>query len=108
MLQAKRILGTIPAIGAPLPQTFPAMTDYTDPMATAMTPILSLYWDEAGKTIWYNGLPTIRAKSQYVVAEGLGGMMIWSLDGDGPGDKSLLRAIDESLKSKGVKGPGGP
>jgi GH18 family chitinase len=54
--------------------------------------------DQVGSTIWYNGIPTIRAKSQYVVDEGLGGIMIWSLDYDVPGEKSLLSAIDETLK----------
>lgn len=50
--------------------------------------------DQVGDTVWYNGLPTIRAKSQYVVDQNLGGVMIWSLDYDVKGDKSLLAAID--------------
>jgi GH18 family chitinase len=53
--------------------------------------------DESGKTVWYNGIPTIKAKTKYVVDEGLAGVMIWSLDGDASGEKSLLRAIDETL-----------
>ncbi len=53
--------------------------------------------DQAGKVIWYNGLPTIRAKCELVRNEGLGGIMIWSLDQDAPGDKSLLKAIHETL-----------
>ncbi|MGC4004413.1 MAG: glycosyl hydrolase family 18 protein [Pirellulales bacterium] len=55
--------------------------------------------DESGDTIWYNGIPTIQAKSRLVLDEKLGGVMIWSLDNDAPGDKSLLRAIDETLRS---------
>jgi HK97 family phage portal protein len=47
--QAKEILGTVPAIGEPMPASFPALTDYDDPMASAMTPIISGYWDEAGQ-----------------------------------------------------------
>lgn len=53
--------------------------------------------DESGKTVWYNGIPTIRAKSRYVVDEGLAGIMIWSLDYDVKGDKSLLNAIHDEL-----------
>lgn len=53
--------------------------------------------DEVGSTIWYNGIPTIRAKSRYVVDEDLGGIMIWSLDYDVPGERSLLSAIHDEL-----------
>jgi GH18 family chitinase len=56
--------------------------------------------DEAGSTIWYNGIPTIRAKSQYVVDQSLGGIMIWSLDYDVKGDRSLLSAIHDTLHPK--------
>jgi GH18 family chitinase len=49
--------------------------------------------DQAGNTIWYNGIPTIKAKSQYVVHQGLAGVMIWSLDYDVKGERSLLSAI---------------
>jgi hypothetical protein len=48
--QLKKMLGTIPTIGAPLPDSFPPLTDWTDPMASAMTPMIGAYWDEAGKT----------------------------------------------------------
>jgi chitinase len=53
--------------------------------------------DQVGNTIWYNGLPTIKAKAEYVKAQGLGGMMIWSLDSDVPGEKSLLTTIAKAL-----------
>jgi len=54
--------------------------------------------DQVGQTIWYNGLPTIKAKTQFVKDQGLGGVRIWSLDNDVKGEKSLLSAIDEALK----------
>ena len=58
--------------------------------------------DQAGETIWYNGIPTIKAKSQLVVDEDLAGVMIWSLDSDVKGPHSLLTAIHETLQpSKG-------
>jgi len=49
--------------------------------------------DQVGSTIWYNGVPTIREKARYVVDQALGGLMIWSVDSDAKGDKSLLSAI---------------
>lgn len=53
--------------------------------------------DQTGNTIWYNGIPTIEAKCRYVMQERLGGIMIWSLDYDVPGEKSLLRTIAATL-----------
>ncbi len=53
--------------------------------------------DEAGNTIWYNGIPTIKAKTEYVRQRQLGGVMIWSLDADAKGERSLLSAIHETL-----------
>ncbi len=56
--------------------------------------------DEVSNTVWYNGIPTIRAKSRYVVENDLGGVMIWSLDYDVPGEKSLLSAIHSELAKR--------
>ncbi|WP_052574137.1 glycosyl hydrolase family 18 protein [Haloferula sp. BvORR071] len=56
--------------------------------------------DQSGETIWYNGIPTIQAKSKLVMDEGYGGVMIWSLDQDVKGEKSLLAAIDGVLQPK--------
>lgn len=53
--------------------------------------------DQVGETIWYNGQPSIAAKARYVKDEGLGGVMIWSLDNDAPGEASLLKTISETL-----------
>jgi hypothetical protein len=58
--------------------------------------------DQVGNTIWYNGIPTIKAKTKYVVDKGLGGVMIWSLDNDVKGKRSLLLAIHETLSSAAV------
>jgi GH18 family chitinase len=49
--------------------------------------------DQIGETIWYNGVETIEAKTNYAVDRGLAGIMIWSLDNDVKGEKSLLDAI---------------
>jgi GH18 family chitinase len=56
--------------------------------------------DQVGETIWHNGQPTIREKAKFVVSEGLGGVMIWSLDNDVKGEKSLLDALHGELVPK--------
>ena len=48
--QLKKILAAVPEIGALLPARIPSLADWSDPMASAMTPLVSLYWDEAGQT----------------------------------------------------------
>jgi chitinase len=53
--------------------------------------------DETGETIWYNGMPTIRAKCELVLKEKLGGVMIWSLDNDVKDERSLLSVIHATL-----------
>lgn len=47
--QKRRVLGTIPTIGTELPASFPPLTGDSGPMALAMTPLISAYWDEAGR-----------------------------------------------------------
>lgn len=49
---------------------------------------------------FYNGIPTIKAKTNLALDEGLGGVMIWELGQDAFGANigySLLRAIEEEL-----------
>jgi GH18 family chitinase len=48
-----------------------------------------------GKTMYYNGIPTIRRKT-VLAREKASGVMIWQILGDAPGDKSLLKAINEA------------
>jgi GH18 family chitinase len=45
-----------------------------------------------GKILYYNGVPTIRRKTQ-LAKEKAGGVMIWQVRGDAKGQKSLLRTI---------------
>lgn len=42
---------------------------------------------------YYNGIPTIKEKANYVKSAGLGGIMIWELSQDASGANSLLTAI---------------
>lgn len=44
--------------------------------------------------IWYNGIPTIKQKTTYALANA-GGIMIWEIAEDCSGSKSLLLAIDQ-------------
>jgi chitinase len=53
--------------------------------------------DQVGETIWHNSIPTIQAKSKLVMEDDFGGVMIWSLNQDVPGEKSLLRAVNGVL-----------
>lgn len=45
-------------------------------------------------TIYYNGPATIRKKVMLALDKKAGGVMIWQLGGDAPGDQSLLGAIN--------------
>lgn len=47
--QRRDVTGNLPEIGDPLPAAIPGVGDWTDDMARAMTPMLSVYWDESGK-----------------------------------------------------------
>ena len=51
-----------------------------------------------GKTLYYNGIPTIKMKTNLAIKEA-SGIMIWQLSGDAPGAKSLLQVIDEVVKA---------
>jgi GH18 family chitinase len=47
-----------------------------------------------GKIIYYNGIPTIKKKTE-LAREKASGIMIWQVKGDSKGAKSLLRAISK-------------
>jgi chitinase len=52
-----------------------------------------------GKIIYYNGIPTIKQKTDLAKKEAAG-IMIWQLLGDAPGERSLLNAIYEEANKK--------
>ena len=64
--------------------------------------------DQVGETIWYNGVATIEAKTSYSIDRKLAGIMIWSLDNDVKGEKSLLEAIARTYRSHGAEDPPAP
>lgn len=49
-----------------------------------------------GMEAWYNGPETIRQKTEYAL-KNLGGVMIWELTQDAPGEHSLLAAIGQTV-----------
>lgn len=53
-----------------------------------------MYKPASGGIIYYNGIPTIKQKTNYAMSTA-GGIMIWQLAGDAIGSNSLLNAIDE-------------
>ncbi len=54
--------------------------------------------DQVGDIIWFNSIPTVQAKAKLVLDQKLGGVMIWSLDSDAPGENSLLSALHAALQ----------
>jgi hypothetical protein len=49
--QLAQVAGTISTVGHSIDSPLPRMGDWTDPMASVMTPILGVYWDKAGKSL---------------------------------------------------------
>jgi hypothetical protein len=52
-----------------------------------------------GATIYYNGFATIKKKIG-LAKEKASGIMIWQIQGDAPGEKSLLKLIHDEAYSK--------
>ncbi|HEX5168557.1 MAG TPA: glycosyl hydrolase family 18 protein, partial [Cyclobacteriaceae bacterium] len=50
-----------------------------------------------GKILYYNGIPTMKKKTQ-LAKEKASGIMIWQVLGDAKGSKSLLRTINKAAK----------
>lgn len=55
--------------------------------------------------IYYNGIPTIKAKTQMTINQGLGGVMFWELSQDAVGTKSLLTTIYNTMHAGGPANP---
>ncbi|MFF9149791.1 glycoside hydrolase family 18 protein [Streptomyces sp. NPDC014861] len=94
-----------PAAG-PAPATWaPGSEDYKNLKKLAESGTYKLYrgernghaWLFDGTTLWtYDDPSVLRTKSAWVRTHGLGGAMIWSLDGD-TADGELISAIDRGL-----------
>jgi chitinase len=62
--------------------------------------------DQVGNTIYYNGIPTIKAKTTFAV-QNAGGVMIWELSQDATGSKSLLTAVNQVITGSNPPTGGG-
>lgn len=78
-----------------------ALTGYT----SYRDPITKAFWIFNGTTFWsYDDPIMLLAKMQYVRARGLGGAMIWSMDGD-DASGTLISALYNGLQGKGWQAP---
>jgi len=57
--------------------------------------------DEAGG-FYFNNIETIRRKTRYALEQGLAGVMIWELSMDADDETSLLRAVQEEHRKRGM------
>ena len=51
-------------------------------------------------SVYYNGVSTMKKKTELAVKEGLAGVMIWEISQDTQDDRSLLKAINEVVGRK--------
>jgi GH18 family chitinase len=64
-------------------------------------PGLSPDADSVGRT-WFNGVTTIKKKATYVAQNSYGGIMVWEMNMDASGSKSLMNAALEGLQAEPV------
>ena len=81
-------------------RTSPAVTmTYAEITSTFAGSELADQWDlGGGRTIYYNGIPTIKRKTD-LARDKASGIMIWQILGDAPGEKSLLKSISDAVIS---------
>lgn len=95
---AKAILG-VPFYG----RSANSYNDYKDILAMGGSPN-----SDSFNGIGYNGIPTIKNKTNFAFDNG-GGIMIWDLNADATGANSLLTAINQAILAKVNGGnPGNP
>ena len=66
---------------------------YSSIVAT-WNPVPAQNWTGENWDIFFNGRDLVETKVQYVLDNGFGGVMIWALGYDAPGEASLLAAMD--------------
>ena len=71
---------------------------YSSIVAT-WNPVPAQNWTGENWDIFFNGRDLVETKAQYVLDNDFGGVMIWALGYDAPGEASLLREIDGVLDS---------
>lgn len=83
----KAVLG-LPFYGKPRKEK---LSRYNDILAAGADPMKDEF-----DSVYYNGIATIKRKTELAKQEGLGGVMIWEISQDTNDERSLLRAINES------------
>ncbi|HEX8040837.1 MAG TPA: glycosyl hydrolase family 18 protein [Chryseosolibacter sp.] len=84
---AKAVLG-LPFYGKPRKEK---LSRYNELLAAGADPMADEF-----DSVYYNGIATIKKKTELAKREGLGGVMIWEISQDTNDDRSLLKAINES------------
>lgn len=51
-----------------------------------------------GKTVFYNGIPLVEQKADFIKANGFKGAYVWAVDYDVIGTNSLMKALNNKLK----------
>ena len=86
----KAVLG-LPFYGKPRKEN---LSHYKDLVAAGADPMGDVY-----DSVYYNGIKTIKSKTELAMKEGLSGVMIWEISQDTRDEHSLLKAIHETIAS---------
>ena len=81
----KAVLG-LPFYGKPRKEN---LTHYKDLLAAGADPMIDEF-----DSVYYNGIATIKKKTEFAKEQGLAGVMIWEISQDTHDDRSLLKAIN--------------
>lgn len=87
----KAVLG-LPFYGKPRKEN---LSHYKDLVAAGADPMSDEF-----DSVYYNGISTIKRKTELALKEGLAGVMIWEISQDTRDEHSLLRAINEVVRGK--------
>ena len=87
----KAVLG-LPFYGKPRKEN---LSHYKDLLAAGADPMKDEF-----DSVYYNGVATIKRKTELALKEGLAGVMIWEISQDTQDDRSLLKAINEVVGGK--------
>lgn len=82
----KAVLG-LPFYGKPRREN---LSHYKDLLAAGADPMQDEF-----DSVYYNGIATIKRKTELAIKEGLSGVMIWEISQDTQDERSLLKAINE-------------
>lgn len=86
LLPQKAVLG-LPFYGKPRKEK---LSHYKDLLAAGADPMKDEF-----DSVYYNGIATIKKKTELAVKEGLAGVMIWEISQDTQDERSLLKAMNE-------------